>query len=375
LDCEEQGGDDAGRFYVRQIASVPGVVTANHIAEATLADPDLSRVLKYVKTGWPDRIPERLTTYARKATELAVQGNVILWGRRVVIPQQLRKQVLEELHGSHAGMVRMKSVARMYCYWPNIDTDIEELCRACSQCNLNAREQPAVIKSWPQTEHVWERVHLDYAGPIQGYMMLVLKDVHTGWIEAGLSKTSTSSMTVRMIRSWFARFGLPKVVVTDNGPQFCSEEFKGFLEENGIRHITSPPYHPRSNGEAERTVQTLKSALRKISGDIFVGLDKVLSDIRRSPRIGDKESPAQKLLGYSPRCRLSLLMPIQDRRRELSEEHFSGLEIGKKVWSRNYRDRRKWIPGTVIRRLGTVVYLIQTEHGMEKRHIDQLRPA
>ena len=71
-----------------------------------------------------------------------------------------------------------------------------------------------------------------------------------------------SVTTVEVLRSWFSRFGLPKQVVTDNGPQFVSQEFEDFLKNNGIKHVTSPTYHQQSNGIAERCVQTIKKALK-----------------------------------------------------------------------------------------------------------------
>ena len=68
----------------------------------------------------------------------------------------------------------------------------------------------------------------------------------------------TSTLTIQCLRRIFATFGLPEVVVTDNGPSLVSDEFEAWLKRNGIRHKTSPPYHPATNGLAERAVQTVK---------------------------------------------------------------------------------------------------------------------
>ena len=66
---------------------------------------------------------------------------------------------------------------------------------------------------------------------------------------------STSSKTIRVLRELFARFGCPELLVSDNGPQFTSSDFEEFLATAGVRHINTAPYHPQSNGAAERNVK------------------------------------------------------------------------------------------------------------------------
>ena len=80
--------------------------------------------------------------------------------------------------------------------------------------------------------------------------------------------SATSNATVEKLQTVFATHGLPEVIVSDNGTAFTSEEFALFVQRNGIRHLTSAPYHPASNGLAERAVQTLKSALKKDPGGV-----------------------------------------------------------------------------------------------------------
>ena len=76
----------------------------------------------------------------------------------------------------------------------------------------------------------------------------------------------TSSKTIEKLRIIFANHGLPRKVVTDNGPSFTSEEFKSFMSGNCITHITTAPYHPSCNGLAERAVQTFKNGLKRTQG-------------------------------------------------------------------------------------------------------------
>ena len=93
-------------------------------------------------------------------------------------------------------------------------------------------------------------------------MLLIIVDAHSKWPEVCVMDSTTSAKTIVALREVFARFGLPKQLVSDNGPQFTSVEFNQFLKTNGVKHIRSAPYHPATNGAAERLVQTVKRSLK-----------------------------------------------------------------------------------------------------------------
>ena len=79
-------------------------------------------------------------------------------------------------------------------------------------------------------------------------------------------EASYAIFPIGKLRSLFAAYGIPEELVSDNGPQFTSEEFSVFMKNNGIKHTTSAPYQPATNGAAERMVQILKQALKSVSG-------------------------------------------------------------------------------------------------------------
>ena len=95
-------------------------------------------------------------------------------------------------------------------------------------------------------------------------MFLVVVNAHSKWPEVIPVSSTTSSSTIEVLRDLFARTGIPEQIVSDNGAQFVSEEFQALVRSNGIRHITSAPYRPATNGLAERAVQTFKQALRSM---------------------------------------------------------------------------------------------------------------
>ena len=89
-------------------------------------------------------------------------------------------------------------------------------------------------------------------------MFLVVVNAHSKWPEVIPMSSTTTSKTIEVLHDLFTRFGIPERIVSDNDPQFASEEFQAFIKPNGIRYITSAPYHPATNGLAERLVQTFK---------------------------------------------------------------------------------------------------------------------
>ena len=85
-------------------------------------------------------------------------------------------------------------------------------------------------------------------------MYLIIIDAHSKWIEAICTPSATSAAVIEELRVLFAQFELPDTIVTDNGTCFVSAEFKAYLTKNRIKQITSAPYHPATNGMAERAV-------------------------------------------------------------------------------------------------------------------------
>ena len=128
---------------------------------------------------------------------------------------------------------------------------------------LQKSPSPVPLHPWEWPNRPWTRIHVEYAGPFMGKMFLVLIDSHSKWMELKPVCSATSSTTISALRTIFATFGLPEILISDNGIVFTSEEFRVFIKCNGIRHLTSAPYHPATNGLAERAVQNFKRALKK----------------------------------------------------------------------------------------------------------------
>ena len=186
------------------------------------------------------------------------------------------------------------------------------------------------------------------------------------------------------LRQTFANHGLPEVIVSDNGTVFTSEEFKEFCQRNSIRHLTSAPYHPSTNGLVERAVQIFKLGMKKqVSGTIETKLCRFLLAYRTTPQATTGETPAQLRWGRTLRTHMDLLKPsvadrvetAQSRQKFQHDQHSKSrsFEVGDAVQIHNYSGNQKWVYGTVVERTGPISVKVQLDDGtIVRRHYDQL---
>lgn len=326
-------------------------ISAARIREQTKKDPVLSQVAQLLEGGWAEGVKTELSCYYGRRDELSLQEGVILIGSRVVIPTACRSTLLVELHQSHPGMVRMKTLARSYIYWPGLDKDIERVVRDCDLCQEHRRCPPrTVMHPWEWPDKPWSRIHADFAGPFLGHMFLILIDAHSKWVDVHIMNTITSDATIEKLQGSFAIHGLPDTLVTDNGPSFKSECFAQFTAANGITHLTSAPFHPASNGLAERTVQTFKNSMRKLTGgSVQNRVNRFLFRYRITPQTTTGQSPAELLMKRKLKCRLSLVRPdtkqrVQQQQIRMKAAHDRkaverDFKIGEEVYYRTFPKR------------------------------------
>ncbi|XP_064483069.1 uncharacterized protein K02A2.6-like [Ornithodoros turicata] len=384
-DVPPEGPDEAELYHLSQFEQLP--VTHSTLRDATRRDVILSKIYWNVMNGWDSsNSDEDLVPYIRRKDELSVQQGVLTWGTRTVIPAKLVQSILDELHRGHMGIVKMKALARSYVWWPNIDHDIEAVAKNCEGCLKNQNEPPkAPYHPWEIPNGPWKRVHLDFAGPFQDKMFLVVVDAFSKWPEVIVMSSTTASHTVDVLRTIFARNGIPERIVTDNGPQFTSSVFMEFMRNNGIQHSLTAPYHPATNGLAERFVQTLKSSLKSMQGEgsIHENLAKFLIAYRTCPHTTTGETPSKLFLGREIRTRRSLIRTsVQDSIRDKQDKLFERnhgreryFEPGQHVSVRDYRGTDKWTTGLVLRRHGPLSYEVKVGDKVWRRHIDQLKPG
>ena len=210
-------------------------------------------------------LPEELVPFHRKKNELTLHDGCLLWGKRIIIPQKLQSRLLEELHVGHVGVCRMKALARSYIWRPGLDKAIEETAAHCEPCKVTAAMPKSVVRHpWQLPNAPWERVHIDH-GKWNNQHFLVLVGAFSKWPEVKAVSSTTSKNTINILGDIFSTYGFPQMLVSDNGPQFMSDEFWNFLCQHHILYHKSPLYHPATNGLAENMVKSVKTHLKSTS--------------------------------------------------------------------------------------------------------------
>ncbi|XP_054279081.1 uncharacterized protein K02A2.6-like [Macrosteles quadrilineatus] len=352
-------------------------------------DPNMKKLIDYLEHGWPKdtgNLPPSMKPYWNKREELTLENGIIMRLGRIVVPQILRENVLKELHKGHPGIEAMRSLSRYYVWWPNLNKDVEVYVRRCHPCQSNRSFDTEVpLYPWNVPSDPWERIHLDFAGPFDNRFWLVGIDAYSKWVEIEVMDRTTTAALVNRLRTWFSRYGVPKKIVSDNGTPFTSHEFKSFCKDNNICHVTSAPYHPKTNGLVERIIRTFKSrysACKQEGLSSSLALLQVLLAYRNTPQKTTGQPPSVLFYGrrlptaldrwrYNSRERIENQVWRQKYYHDLKskQKEFSAKQ---EVWVQN-ETKKGWRPGTVQERTGELSYTVLVGGDIKRKHADQLR--
>ena len=304
----------------------------------------------------------------------------------MVVPPQGRSKVLTELHEAHPGESRMKALARSYVWWPGLDQEIVKKVKSCDKCQSNqSAPAEAPLHPWEWPGLPWSRMHIDYAGPYKGEMFLVVVDAYSKWLEVHRMRSITSTATIEKLREMFATHGLPATLVSDNGSNFTSAEFQEFMKKNGIKHIKVSPYHPASNGLAERAVRIFKEGYEKMEeGSVQTKLSRFLLSYRTTPHSTTGVPPAELLMKRKLHTQLNRLIPSianrvrdkQSQQKTAHDYHAKEREMveGQAVYAKDLRHKKTWMSGTIVEKTGPVSTCVQLDNGtVIRRHQDHVR--
>lgn len=305
------------------------------LAKAAKEDARYQELTRAVSIGFEDApLTPYLATFRKMADQLSTDDGLVYLGHRIVVPQSARKSVLTRLHAAHQGIEKTKRRARQCVYWPGMNSDIRNTVETCQSCHENLPSQAKEpIMSDPKPDWVFREVAADlfaYAG--RHYLVYV--DRLSGWpVLYDFGKNDpTSRDVIRAIRRCFSDLGVPIKFRSDNGPQFASSQFKRFLTNWGVKHETSSPHYPQSNGLAESAVKAMKAIVKKTTTNGVIDDDactKAILEYRNTPRACGA-SPAEIVMGHSLRSHVpahrSLFEPQWREKMEAADEKAAKLK-------------------------------------------------
>ena len=392
--------------YVRFIAveATPAALATKEIERASEKDEELILVRASVQSGCWDKCPK---AYLPIMHEMCVYGQLLLRGNRIVVPMKLRPQMLALAHEGHFGVVNTKQRLRSKVWWPGMEKAAEKHVKSCHACQMVSRpDPPEPIRSTELPAGPWQDVATDLMGPLPtGETLLVVVDYFSRFYEIGILHSTTTTCVLNHLDTIFSRHGLPTTIKSDNGPQFVSEQFKDYCDQNNIQHLKVTARYAQANGEVERQNQSLLKRLQtaQVEGREWKKvLNSYLLAQRSLPHATTGKSPAELLFGRKLRTKLPDITDCPyveytevrdkdneqkgraklyaDERRGAKE---SSVEVGDKVLIR--QDKRDKLtttfgesPHTVVSRAGNSL-VVQSDSGAEysrnTTHVKKLVPA
>lgn len=191
----------------------------------TARDEELQEVLRLLKMGWPTEkknVPEIVKKYHTFNCDLSIDEGLLFKNDRVIVPHSLRKEMLKRLHYSHLGIEKTKNKARGTIYWPGINKQIEEMVESCETCLRLQRsndKEPLMPHEVPKAP--WIKVGTDLL-EFRGKRYLLTVDYFSKYEELGYLPNMSNEATISVLKSSFARYGIPKIVQSDGGTQYTS---------------------------------------------------------------------------------------------------------------------------------------------------------
>ena len=439
------GRVDASQFRVRHLQMEddtmrPWLVEAQQRAaeagdgeDITIRRPGVTRPLAFMNGVLKVKLPKR-------------KGVIQIDDFKVLAPPKLQKELIGEAHnsliGGHGGTFKTKERIREDFWWPGMDDMIQNHINHCTPCQANnkaGQSKNPPLQQLPACSAPSQRIHIDLFGPIKSSkssnnFILVITDAFTKLVQVTPVKSKDArGVAQALLDKYIHIFGVPKVIHSDQGTEFCNELQKAIWDSLNIDHSVTSPYHPQCNAQAEIFNKTMAKFLRtaiyqaeKSAMDWELFLSPMMFSYNTAVHSSTRVTPFYATFGYDPRVPLwdkdfndeetdknikkekyaAYLAKLrhtqhtahkvvhhnnQEHREQQQRQHdkdvvFPTLEAGDKVWCRipisvkgpNPKLQESWEPGTIIERKGIANYKVRRENRKKRKsttlNIQQLKP-
>ena len=351
----------------------------------TKKDDILSKVSDYCMKGWQCKKYEgELNVYYQLRDSIHVYNGIIFFNDRVIVPKALRERMLKYIHEGHFGTNRSCDRANGILFWPGMSTDIKRMiqnCKICERYKCANVKEPLILHEIPVLP--FQKIASDIL-EYKGKSYLVVVDYLTKWLEIIVLKSKRSCDIIEEFKKIFATHGVPDIVIADNMP-YSSYECQSFAKEYDFEFKTSSPKYPKSNGLAERFVQTAKNILNK-SNDLNVAL----MEYRNTPITGLKRSPAELLYNRKLKTKLPTVEEVDPRMKDFKDRLQNKNKLAKHYYDRHakkradfkkgdhivYRKNKQWQPALIIdKHKSPRSYLIDTGNNILRRNSSHIRES
>ena len=355
----------------------------DRLRKSTVQDNQLTRLSHYINTGFPcekKNLPTDLQEFWNYRDTLSIENGLLTCGSRIIVPHEMRAEMLQYIHEGHQGKERSLLRARNTVFWPNITYDIQELIERCIICQEHGKSQSIIGTTQELSPFPWHTLATDifYWKRMD---FLIVADVISKYFLVKKLANSSSAAVCAEIATIMTELGLPHIIRSDNGPCYNSKEFQQLLHRYNITHHTSRPHHPRSNGFVERMVGVAKKLMDKAGNEGKLWISG-LYDYRVTPQSGSITSPLQLITQCTPREKdlpqlLSTLgaqemyethQELIRRQQHKPEKNYIELTPGMAVWVQ-HRQNTSWEPATVVSQSSSNSYWIMQENGTDQPRV------
>jgi transposase InsO family protein len=324
------------------------------LAELQRADPDLTEIIQLLEKGgeqptWDNVAPlsEAAKILWRQWSRLMIKDGILVRrfqeasGKRghlqAILPRVLRSEFIAAVHagvaGGHFGRHRTELAVQARAYWPGWAGDVRRALKTCNACSRYLRGKPPrqvnlrpIVCGEP-----WELLSIDITGPHptsrQGHnYILTLQDHFSKWAEAVPIRRHTAPIIARIIfEQVFMRFGAPRRILTDQGPEFESGLFSDLCNLMGVEKVRTTPYRPQTNGMIERMHRVLNAMLAKVISEDQRNwpehLPAVMAAYRASTPEATSFSPNRLILGREVRLPVDTIYGLPFDRVNVSQSY------------------------------------------------------
>ena len=215
-------------------------------------DETLLKLKRYIQHGWPDdksKLDSDVHIYFNFRDELSEENSLIFIGGQIIVPRILREEIMRRIHSDHSGLESNMRRAKDTVFWPFMRNEVRSMVENCETCNkYKIKQQRETLMQDVLPTRPWEKVGMDLF-QWNNKNFLIISDYFSNYFEMNQLTNISCKQVISYSKAHFARYGIPEIVVSDQGTQFMSSEFKDFSTKWEFEHRLSSPYHHQAKGK------------------------------------------------------------------------------------------------------------------------------